>query len=157
MADPSARCCARFDPGPWDEREITWKDKKFVTDRVRSFLHVPLNFGSVMKRTVERIEAAGAKPEEMIVLADENSLFGADVYVDVTADVPNAKMATLSGTFLAKVFEGPYRNVRLWVREMKAYLASREREAKKLFFYYTTCPRCAKAYGKNYVVLLAEV
>jgi len=24
-------------------------------------------------------------------------------------------------------------------------------------FYYTTCPKCAEAYGKNYVVLLAEV
>jgi len=28
---------------------------------------------------------------------------------------------------------------------------------EKLFFFYTTCPKCAKAYGKNYVVLLAKV
>jgi len=157
MVDPNERCCAKFDPGPWDGREITWENKKFVTDRVRSFLHIPLNFGSVMKRVVERVEAAGAKPEAMIVLSDENSLWGADVYVDVTADVPNARMATLSGSFLTKVFEGPYRNVRIWVREMTEYVASRGKAVKKLYFYYTTCPRCAKAYGKNYVVLLAEV
>jgi len=25
------------------------------------------------------------------------------------------------------------------------------------YFYYTTCPKCAKKYGKNYVVLLAQV
>jgi len=25
------------------------------------------------------------------------------------------------------------------------------------FFYYTTCPKCAKHYGKNYVVAFAEV
>ena len=29
--------------------------------------------------------------------------------------------------------------------------------AKQLLFYYTTCPKCAKAYGKNYVVLFAQV
>ncbi|MGE5758418.1 MAG: hydrolase [Sideroxydans sp.] len=28
---------------------------------------------------------------------------------------------------------------------------------RKLYFYYTTCPKCAKKYGKNYVVILAEV
>ncbi|MHC1707784.1 MAG: hydrolase [Bacteroidales bacterium] len=28
---------------------------------------------------------------------------------------------------------------------------------KKTYFYYTTCPKCAKAYGKNYVVSLVEV
>jgi hypothetical protein len=28
---------------------------------------------------------------------------------------------------------------------------------KKLYFSYTTCPACAKAYGKNYVVLFAQV
>jgi len=27
----------------------------------------------------------------------------------------------------------------------------------KLYFGYTTCPSCAKAYGKNYVVLFAKV
>jgi hypothetical protein len=26
-----------------------------------------------------------------------------------------------------------------------------------LYCYYTTCPKCAKKYGKNYVVLLAKV
>jgi len=28
---------------------------------------------------------------------------------------------------------------------------------KKILFYYTTCPKCAEAYGKNYVVLLAQI
>ena len=26
----------------------------------------------------------------------------------------------------------------------------------KIWFFYTTCPKCAKAYGKNYVVGVAE-
>jgi len=150
-------CCPQFDPEPWDEKEITWQDKKFVKDRVRSFLHVPLNFGAVMKRNMTRIEAAGAESDEVIVLSDENSLWGADVYIAVTADVPNATMASLSGTFLSKVFEGPYQNVRKWMQATKDFVAARGKEIRKLYCFYTTCPKCAKKYGKNYVVILAQV
>ena len=150
-------CCGPFDPGPWDEKEITWENKRFIQDRVRSFLHIPLNFGAVMIRNVALIEAADAKPAEMIVLADENSLWGSDVYIDVAKDVPGARMATISGTFLSKVFEGPYKDIRGWIKQMGQYVESRGKELKKLYFYYTTCPKCAKKYGKNYVVLLGQV
>ncbi len=154
---PTAVCCPPFDPAPWDEQEITWENKRFVRDRVRSFLHIPLNFAAVMKRNVARIQAAGALPEPTIVLADENSLWGADVYIEVTRDVPGASMSALSGTFLCKVFEGPYQHIRSWIDPMRGFVASRGKQTRKLYFYYTTCPKCAKVHGKNYVVLLAQV
>ena len=157
MVDATQECCPRFNPEPWDEKEITWENKKFVKDRVRSFLHIPLNFKQVMMRSLKLIQAADAQHAEMIVLADENSLWGADVYIDVTKDVPNAQMATISGTFLTKVFEGPYKNIRLWIPEMQTYVRTQGKELKQLYFYYTTCPKCAKEYGKNYVVLLGQV
>jgi len=149
-------CCPRFNPEPWDDKTIPWMNKRFVKDRVVSILHIPLNFGAVMKRNVRAIEAAGASPKEMIVLADENSLWGADVYIEVTKDVPGANMATISGTFISKVFEGPYRDVRKWIEEMKRFVTTKGEKARKLYFYYTTCPKCAKKYGKNYVVILAQ-
>jgi len=40
---------------------------------------------------------------------------------------------------------------------MQNYVKSKNKDLKKLYFYYTTCPKCAKIYGKNYVVLLAQV
>ena len=150
-------CCPVFEPGPWDEKEITWEDKAFVVDRVRSVFHIPLNFGQVMRRNMELIEAADAMPAEAIVLSDENSLWGADVHIAVTKDVPGARMTSLSGTFLTKAFEGPYRDMRRWIEDMKRHVDSQGRELKKLLFYYTTCPKCAKAYGKNYIVLVAQV
>ena len=154
--DPET-CCPPFDPQPWDEKQITWDEKRFVKDRVRSFLHIPLNFGSVMVRNMTAIEAADAVPEEMIVLSDENSLWGADVYIAVSKDVPGATMATISGTFLSKVFEGPYRDMRKWIDQMKGFVEGEGKELKQLYFYYTTCPKCAKKYGKNYVAILAQV
>ena len=157
MSRDDDQCCPKFAPEPWDEKEITWEGKQFIKDRVRSFLHIPLNFGAVMRRSMAAIEAADAMPEEMIVLSDENSLWGADVYVAVSKDVPGAAMASLSGTFLSKVYEGPYKDVGKWAKQMMEYVKAAGKELKKLYFYYTTCPKCAKKYGKNYVVLLAEV
>ena len=93
----------------------------------------------------------------MIVLSDENSPWGADVYLEATKDIPNAHLVTLSGTFLSKVFEGPYKNIGTWVKEMNSHVKAQGKTLKKLYFYYTTCPKCAKKYGKNYVVLLAKV
>jgi len=150
-------CCPRFDPGPWDDKEVVFEDRRFVKDRVRSFLHIPLNFGQVMVRNMERIQAADALATPPIVLSDENSLWGADVYIAVSKDVPGAEMATISGTFLSRAFEGPYKDVRRWVIQMRDHVASKKKAIQKLYFFYTTCPKCAKAYGKNYVVLLAKV
>jgi hypothetical protein len=36
-------------------------------------------------------------------------------------------------------------------------LSSKGRSSQKYFFYFTTCPKCAKKYGHNYVVAFAQV
>ena len=66
-------------------------------------------------------------------------------------------MVRLSGNYLTRVFEGPYRDAPEWEKEMAAYVERRGKRAKKTYFFYTTCPKCAKAYGKNYVVAVTEV
>ena len=48
--DSETGCCPRFDPNPWDEKEVSFKDRLFLKDRVMSVFHIPLNFGQVMKR-----------------------------------------------------------------------------------------------------------
>jgi len=150
-------CCPRFNPEPWDEKEITWQDKLFLKDHVRSFLHIPLNFGKAMVKNMERINAAGALADEPLMLSDEKSLWGADIYIAVSKEVPEAEMERISGTFLSKVFEGPFKNAGRWVKEMEAYAKLKGKQIKKLYFFYTTCPACAKVYGKNYTVILAQV
>lgn len=150
-------CCPRFDPEPWDGKAISWQDKRFLKDRVTSLFHIPLNYGAVMTRATQAVEAAGAQTDSRIILTDENSLWGADVYVEVSKEVPGAKMASISGTFLCKVFEGPYSDIGKWMSEMSTWVGDQGKTIRKLYFYYTTCPKCAKKYGKNYVVLLAQV
>jgi hypothetical protein len=158
-------CCEPFDPVPWQEKEIVWNNKLFVKDSVKSFFHIPLDFGKKVVKNmalIEKAEAeakakAKAKAPHQLMLTDEKSMWGSDIYIDVVKDVPGAQMATLSGTFMTKVFEGPYQNVGKWAKEMTEYVSDKGKELKKLYFSYTTCPKCAKAYGKNYVVLFAQV
>jgi len=150
-------CCPRFNPEPWGGKEITFKDRLFVKDPVRSIFHIPLNFDKVMVKNMEKIEAAGALAPVPLMLSDEKSLFGSDVYIEVSKDVPGAEMVKMSGTFLSKVFEGPYKDAGKWAKEMINYVKLKGRELKKMYFFYTTCPACAKFYGKNYTVILAEV
>lgn len=153
----STGCCEPFNPEPWQDKEIAWNSKIFVKDRVTSFLHIPLNFGRKVVKNMELIKTAGAESEHQLMLTDENSLWGADIYIDVLKEVPGAKMTALSGTFLTKVFEGPYQNAGRWAKEMTEYVKNQGKELKKIYFSYTTCPKCAKAYGKNYVVLFAKI
>jgi hypothetical protein len=157
-------CCPIFNPEPWQDKEITWDNKLFVKDHVKSFLHMPLNMNKIMIKNMTLIEKAGAKAEQGLMLSDEKSLWGSEIFIDVNppaGGVPGAKMAKLSGTFLTKVFEGPFKDCGKWAKEMTAYVKDKGYNPpageKKLYFAYTTCPACAKAYGKNFVVLFAQV
>jgi hypothetical protein len=153
----STGCCEPFNPGPWENKEIVWDKKLFVRDHVTGFFHIPLNMGSKITKNMALIEQAGAKSPVQLMLTDENSLWGADVYIAVAQDVPGAQMTTLSGTFLTKVFEGRYQNIGTWAEEMKKFVTEKGKALRKMYFSYTTCPKCAKAYGKNYVVIFAQI
>ena len=90
-------------------------------------------------------------------MSHDPSPWSAEHYFAVTKDVPGQDMRRLSGDYLTKVFEGPYKNVPRWETDMEVYARDRGKVAEQTYFFYTTCPRCAKHYGKNYVVAVAKV
>jgi hypothetical protein len=161
MHGSETQCCPKFEPEPWQEKEFIWKDKLFIKDTMPQFMHMPLpgTFGKAVATIWKKIEDAGASPDikDFIMLATESSPWRGEVYINATKDVPNANNIRLSGTFLTKVFDGPYNAVPKWIKDMAAFVASRGRTVKKYYFYYTTCPKCAKDSGHNYVVAFAEV
>ena len=150
-------CCPRFDPLQWDGKDITWQDKLFVKDHVTSFLHIPLNFSGVVVRNMKKIESSGAENSQNMMLSEEKSLWGSDLYMAINKEIPGAELKKISGAFMAKVFEGHYKNAGKWAKEMDAHVKSKGKKPKEMFFWYTTCPKCAKAYGKNYVVIFVKV
>ena len=152
-------CCPIFDPAPWQDKEVTWKDKLFIRDTVASFMHIPLNMGKIITRMSRRVQEVGAEmpPQDFMILSDEVSSWKSIQYMAVSKEVPNAENIKMSGTFLTKVFEGPFQDAPKWYAQMSEFVKSRGKTPTKIYTYYTTCPKCAKAYGKNYVVLLARI
>jgi len=100
-------CCPKFNPELWNEKKVTSQDKLFIKDHVMSLFHLPLNFGKVMVKEMEKIQQADALMPEPLMFSDEKSLWGSDVYIAVSKEVPGSETARISGTFLTKVFEGP--------------------------------------------------
>ena len=75
----------------------------------------------------------------------------------VNHDVPGQDMVHLTGDFLTKIFEGPYKDAPKMERDMQRIVSNRGKQVKKTYFFYTTCPKCAKYYGKNYMIAVAEI
>ena len=151
-------CCARLDVEKWDGQSVTWKDKPFLKDHIRAFLHVPLSFGSVISRDLARVEDAGAYPADPIWLTDEVSPWGADIYTAVDRDeLPGATVEHLSGTFMTKVFEGPYRDTGKWIQALGTIVSEAGHTLRHTYVYYATCPSCAKHFGANRTVLFGRV
>jgi hypothetical protein len=171
-ADAVAKdCCAKFDKERYHEKEWVWENKHFVKESTWCFLYMPLNFSGMMNRATEKINMANASmpaddEECCLVLCDMRSPWNCNAYFRVTKeDVPGAEMKIMSGTFLTKVYEGPYQNMGSWVEDMKNYVKTKKGadfffdriNNCEMYAYYTTCPGCAKKYGNNYVVLFAKV
>ena len=154
--DPGC-CCPPFDPAQWDKLDLNFRDKLFVRVRTRSLFHIPLNMSAVFYRTWDAITAAGAEDNRFAILSNDESLWHADHYFTVTKAVPGLDTVTLSGSFVTRVFEGPYRDAYVWVREMRTDIGEMGRKMGQLYFYYTSCPRCAERRGRNYVVGIGEV
>jgi hypothetical protein len=157
MSDNPTGCCPRFRPEGWDGQDLHFEEKPFVRAETKSVLHVPINMGAVFARTQKAIEDAKAMDEkQFIVLSREQSPWSAEHLFAVKGEVPGEEMVRLSGDFRTKVFEGPFKDMPRWREAMDANMKALGRKADETYFFYTTCPKCAKAYGKNYVVAVAK-
>lgn len=153
----SNECCPRFEPTPWDGSTIEWENKKFIKDHVCTFFYMPLNFGAVMKRVTGKIDRAGATMPLGLCLSDHTSKWNMAIFIDVDKDVPDAENVTISGKFLSKVYEGNFKETGNWCKDFEAFAKTQSLEILKWYMWYTTCPKCAKKYGKNYVVIFGQI
>lgn len=158
MSDNPTGCCPKFKSEGWDEQELHFKDKLFVKATTRSIFHIPLNMGSVYPNTFKAIEEAQAhSDDDFIVLSYDPSPWKGEHYFSVTKDVPEQEMVRMNGDYITKVFEGPYKNAPIWEKEMESFVKAKGKKVEKTYFFYTTCPKCAKYYGENYLVAVSKI
>ncbi len=150
-------CCPKFNPKPWDGKVIEWKNRKFVKVRVFTLLYMPINFGSVITKLNKKLDEAGAKCPGWLALSYHTSPWNMDLYVAVDKEIPGEENTTISGKFLSKVYEGPYKDTGKWCGDFEEYAKKKKLKMGKMYMWYTTCPKCAKKYGKNYVAIISEV
>ncbi|MBA3908731.1 MAG: hypothetical protein C0524_02365 [Rhodobacter sp.] len=156
-SDNTTGCCPRFNPKGWDGQKLHFVEKDFVRATTRSAMHIPLNMGRVFARVQGKIEdAGGTDPDNCIVLSRDLSPWESEHLFSFPAPLPNEETVTLTGDFITRVFEGPYREAKTWHAEMQAEARKQGGSGDDVYFFYTTCPKCAKAYGKNYVVGVAR-
>ena len=148
-------CCPKFNPDGWDGVALQLRDLPVLRARTCSVMHLPLNMGKVFGRVQTHLQQAGTQAQA--VLSSDLSPWQDEHLFVVDGPVSGEEMATLSGDFVTRVFEGPYGRAKHWMRELRDMSRARGKPDGRAFFYYTTCPKCAKAYGKNYVVGFAEI
>jgi len=151
-------CCSKFNPEGWDGQELRFYYKEFVRATTKSLLHMPLDMGQVFSRVMGHIEDADAyNADNCIVLSRDLSASEAEHLFSISQPVPEEEAATLTGDFITKVFEGSFRHVKKWYEEMEDLVRFKGKTPTDVYFFYTTCPKCAKSYGKNYVVGVARL
>ncbi len=149
-------CCPQFQSKGWNNQDLYFRDKLFVRAETKSKNYVPVDMAQIFGDTYEAIfdEGAGANAQT-IVLSRNLSPDRAEHLFAVTKNVSGQEMVKLSGNYKTKVFEGSFENQPIWDNALQ-HLAGKPKGDAATYYFFTTCPDCADAYGENYVVGLVE-
>ena len=130
----SGQCCPKFNPKLWEDKTHLWQNKLFVKDSLPQLFHMPLPFmiGRMIHRQWQNAQNAGANPEikDFLWLAYDPSPWKSEHFIAVTKEVPRANNVKLSGTFISKVFDGPFNAVPKWLKELEAFLEKKGKKPK---------------------------
>ncbi|MCK9595900.1 hypothetical protein M0R19_01820 [Candidatus Pacearchaeota archaeon] len=157
-------CCPKFNPKKWNEKTFIWKNKSFIKETIPTLFHIPFppmigNKITKMMKLISNSNNLDSKKDEILILFRDLNAFKSEIYISVTDNVSGANNVTLSGTFIAKTYDGGYNAVPKFVKDMNEYLAQKGKKAKNSDYYihYAYCPKCAKKFGNNYMILFAKV
>lgn len=151
-------CCPKFNPKGWDEQTFVFRSKKFVRFTNHDLFYMPLDLSKKIVATMKAVEAVGATEKiEHLMMSRSLSPFATEHFLAVTKEVPGLENVKISGTFLSRVFQGPYQDTPKWLTTMEGYVRACGKKVKQIYMNYTMCPACSKHYGVNYVVALAKI
>jgi hypothetical protein len=150
-------CCPEFIPEPWNNKIERWDERLFIKDSVRTFFYMPFGFGKVMERVFALAQKSGAVFQDNMCLSDHVSKWKMNIYLPVDKEIEGAENIKISGEYFFRVYEGKFSETGKWCKDYKEVTDSKGWSVKRWLMWYTTCPKCAKKYGKNYVVIAGEV
>jgi len=162
MNNANNECCPEFHLEKWDKKTLNWDKKQFIRESIPTLFHIPFPpmIGSKITKMLDLADKAGANinnKEEVLILFRDPSPFRSEIYLSVAKNVPMADNVAISGSFVGRVFDGGYNSIPKFIGLMNQYLAETGKKAKDYYIHYAYCPKCAKKFGHNYVLLLAQI
>lgn len=155
-------CCPEFEVQKLDNKTLTWEEKPFIMETIPTCFHIPFP-PSIGKKIVKMMDLAGKSDActtdlaEALILFRDPSAFRSEIYLSVTKKVEGANNTSISGTFQARVFDGKYNSIPQFIKEMDLSLKEKGLKAKDYCVHYAYCPKYAKKFGHNYLILFAQV
>lgn len=141
----------------WDGRVLRFDHLHFIRRRVVCLWYIPLNFGPVVRRAKQMIEAQHAEIAGGIVLSDHRSPWRMDALIAIDKECGQLGTFTLDGEYLCAVFEGPHAKTAEFAKDFASLAKQRGVTITRYLMYYPLCPRCAKEQGKNYSVMIGQI
>jgi hypothetical protein len=162
MKTVDQECCPKFEPERWDERTFNWEKKHFIKESIPTFFHMPFPkmIGKKVTIMMDLAKSADSLSEDeldTLLLFNDPTAFRSDIYMSVNHKVSHANNVTLSGKFMSKTFDGPYKKVPKFLKEMDDYLSKQNKKAMDYYVHYAYCPKCAKKFEHNYMAIFAEL
>lgn len=162
MKTQNQECCPKFEVEKWDKKTFNWENKLFLKESIVTLFHIP--FPPMIGKKVMKMHSLAEKAEatipdktDALILFRDPSAFKSEIYYSVVKHVDGANNTMISGLFVAGVFDGPYNSIPKFIKQMDSYLEEKSQIAKDYYVHYTYCPKCAKEYGHNYMILFALV
>jgi hypothetical protein len=150
-------CCPRLKASEWHKKIHRWKKKPFYKTKYLSLFHIPLNYGSVVTQAVDHLDNTDLMETPAIMLAKEDGLFSSTLLISLKKTDNGLPVEKISGDFISLLFHGDYKDTGKWINKTLEYLKSIGKDTNDLFFWYVTCPGCAKEYGSAQTVIFAKI
>lgn len=165
MDNKNNECCPEFNPEKWDEKTFNWDNKQFIKETIPTLFHMP--FPPMIGKKITKMMGLAtssnkidSKKDEVLVLFQDPSAFKSNIFISVTGNVPEANNVKIPGEFMAKVYDGPYKAIPEFVKNMNIYLEKKGEKVPKndeYYIHYAYCPKCGKKYGHHYMILFAKI
>ena len=111
----------------------------------------------VMRKADRAVRAAGGSFTDNMGLSDHTSRWNMNILISVDRVVSGMKNITLTGRYYFRVYDGPFSDTAKWCSDFYEAAKSKGFIVRKLYMWYTTCPKCARKYGRNYVAVAGLV
>lgn len=162
MTYTTDECCPRFSPEKWDKKHHDWKHKPFIMESIPTLFHIP--FPPMIGKKAEKLtglkedaKKTEEQKEDALFLFRDPTAFRSELYLSTTGTVPHANNVAISGKFVSQVFDGNYNAIPKFMKQMDAWLATEGLKSKDYYVHYAYCPKCAKKFGANYMILFARI